>query len=571
MSIPRVPAAADVRYTDAIGSMRVPRYSGGMARVHPRRRGASSSRMRGRYTSRLSGTAVGGRHRRFRLTPEFFRLAIESLSEYALITLDRELRISSWSGPARAMFGYEEADIIGRDVATIFTPEDIARGIHRSEFQKALEKGREDDERWHVRKDGRRLWCYGLSFPLRDSKGGVRGFVKIIRDDSERKEKDDRLEESEERLRLAAESTGLGTWDYDVRRRTLHLSDRAAELFGLVPGPRDAGFDQFVERVHEEDRERISRDFERCIGGGQACRSDLEYRVRMPGGEVRWVRTLARAFHGEPESQHPARLLGTVVDITAARRRQAGAEELNRELERRVKERTARLTALNRELETFAYSASHDLRAPLRKIAVFSQAILQSGASRLAPEDQARFERIRVAASRMNRLIDDMLDLSRVTRKPLEPADCDLSAAARAVAAELQASDPARRVEFAIAGGVRAQGDRELLTIALRNLLENAWKFTSRHPRARIEFGVRSEQGRLVYFVKDDGAGFDMSHAQALFGAFRRLHREDEFAGTGVGLGMVERIVRRHRGRVWAEAQVEKGATFFFTLFTEDE
>lgn len=533
---------------------------------------AASRRMKGRYSSRLSNRKSGGRHKSFRAVPEYYRLAIESLKEYALLTMDKDLTISSWSGPAAQMFGYAESEIIGKNVTMLFTPEDIALGINESEFAKALEHGREDDERWHLCKDGRRIWCYGLSFPLKDEKGAVRGFVKLIRDDTERKRKDDLLLENEERLSLAAESTGIGTWDYHVAEKTLKLSKRAAELFGLGTEPESPGFEQFLQMIHPEDRPRIAAELNRCLAAGGTFDANLEYRVEMPEGAVRWVLTRARGFYerSKGHSDKPDRLIGTVIDITDRKRKQVEAQELKEELEVKVRERTARLSTVNKELETFAYSASHDLRAPVRKISAFTQAILESGESKLSPTDQGYFNRIKAAAAKMERLIDDILGLARVTQKPIAVAECDLSAIAREIADELNNSDPGRRVEFVIGSGAKAQGDCELLTVAMRNLLENAWKFTSKHAEARVEFGMKMEKGVRIYFVKDDGAGFDSQFAHKMFGAFQRLHPEEEFPGTGVGLGMVERIVHRHRGRIWAEGGVEQGAAFYFTLGTED-
>ena len=532
---------------------------------------AAKRRMTGRYTPRLSSRRAAGSPRAFRAVPEYYRLAIESLKEYALISLDKELKIISWSGPAKAMFGYEESDVIGRGVSLLFTPEDISQGIDESEFATALKNGREDDERWHVRKDGRRVWCYGLSFPLRDDKGVARGFVKLIRDDTERKVKNDLLRENEERLSLAAESTGLGTWDYDPVTRSLKLSERAAKLFALGDIPAAPGFEQLLERIHPEDRPRISEELMRCLGPGKKDAANLEYRVIVPGGGFRWVHTRARAFYAAPSvaGDKPDRLIGTVVDISERKRQQFEAKALSDELEAKVLERTSRLTAVNKELETFAYSASHDLRAPVRKIAAYAQAILESGQSELSPSDSGYFERIRAAAGRMERLIDDILSLARVTRHPIKAGQCDLSATARSIMDEFARGEPHRKVRVLVADGAVVQGDCELLAIALRNLLGNAWKFTGKREEARIEFGVEMRAGSRVFFVKDDGAGFDMRFAGKLFGAFQRLHREDEFPGTGVGLGIVERVVRRHLGRIWAEAEVGKGAAFFFTIGTE--
>lgn len=531
---------------------------------------SASRQARGWFTSRLSDRSKGGRHRTFRGVPDFFRLAVESLNEYALITMDKDRVISSWSGPAAAMFGYTEGEIIGQSVTLLFTPEDIEKGIDKQEFATALEKGRQDDERWHVCKDGRRLWCYGLSFPLKDENDEVRGFVKLIRDDTSRKKKDELLRDSEERLRLAGDSTGLGTWDYDVAKKTMTVSKRAAELFELGDDPESVSFEQFLRGIHPEERQTVAAMFERALLP-DAVDGDMQFRIPIRGGGERWVLAKARAFVDDARRRHGGadRLIGTVVDVTERRRKRIEAQDVKHELETKVKDRTSRLTEVNKELETFAYSASHDLRAPLRKIAAFSDAVIKSAEGKLNPEEQRYLDTIRAAAAKMQGLIDDQLKLARVTRKPLAEVDCDLSEIARAALDELRKSEPERKVEVVIAGGMRARGDRELLAIALRNLFANAWKFTSKHAAARIEFGVTTIGEAPAYFVRDDGAGFDMQFAHKLFGTFQRLHPEEDFPGTGVGLGLVERIIHRHHGRVWAEGGIEKGATFFFTLNTE--
>lgn len=548
---------------------RFARISGRDAR--PSEGQAPSRRSRGWFSSRLSDKSKGGHHRTFRGVPDFFRLAIESLNEYALITMDKDRVISSWSGPAAAMFGYTEAEIIGKNVTLLFTPEDIAKGIDKQEFADALQKGRQDDERWHVCKDGRRLWCYGLSFPLKDESDEIRGFVKLIRDDTVRKKKDELLRDNEERLRLAGDSTGLGTWDYDVAKKTMTVSKRAAELFNLGDDPESVTFDKFLGAIHPEDRPAVAQKIEHCLAPDSRCDQDMEFRVPMPSGGVRWVLAKARAFVDDPSrlNGEADRLIGTVFDVTERRRKKLEAEEVKEDLETKVKDRTSRLTEVNKELETFAYSASHDLRAPLRKIAAFSDAVIKSAEGKLNPEEQRYLDTIRQAAAKMQGLIDDQLKLARVTRKPLAQDDCDLSEIAREAAEDLRKGEPERKVEFVIAEGVVARGDRELLAIALGNLFANAWKFTGKHPTARIEFGVTRSGDAPAYFVRDDGAGFDMEFAHKLFGTFQRLHSEEEFPGTGVGLGLVERIIRRHHGRAWAEGAVEKGATFFFTLNTE--
>ncbi len=254
----------------------------------------------------------------------------------------------------------------------------------------------------------------------------------------------------------------------------------------------------------------------------------------------------------------------------------ANVELANENLEREIKERkradeeiqrtNRELRAANKELEAFSYSVSHDLRTPLRSIDGFSQALLEDYADKLDSTALEHLQRVRRAAQRMAALIDDMLNLSRVTRCELHREKLDLSAMAKLIAAELREAEPARRVEFVIESGLTAMGDLQLLRAAMENLLRNSWKYTSGHPTARIEFGRSKEIDKHPFIIRDDGAGFDPRYADRLFGAFQRLHTAKEFPGTGVGLATVQRIIHRHGGEIWAEGAVEQGATFYFTL-----
>lgn len=222
---------------------------------------------------------------------------------------------------------------------------------------------------------------------------------------------------------------------------------------------------------------------------------------------------------------------------------------------------------VNTELETFSYSVAHDLRAPLRSIDGFSQAVLEDCAGKLDAQSAENLGRVRAASRRMAQLIDDILELSRVSRVEMRRERVDLSAMARSIADELQDGDRTRRAEMSVAPGLTVEGDARLLRLVLQNLLDNAWKFTSRTDLARIEVaGFRQADGTPVFYVRDNGAGFDPAYAHKLFGTFQRLHSEAEYPGTGVGLSTVQRIIHRHRGRVWAEASPGRGATFYFTI-----
>ena len=241
-------------------------------------------------------------------------------------------------------------------------------------------------------------------------------------------------------------------------------------------------------------------------------------------------------------------------------------EILNAELDQRVQARTAELAAINAELEAFSYSVSHDLRAPLRSIDGFSAALVEDYGETIDAEGKNYLNRIRSNSQTMADLIDGLLTLSRLTRAEMRHETVNLSEIAAEVALQLRERDPQRQVTIEIAPNLITEGDGRLLRNVLENLLGNSWKFTAKSENARITFGSMLQEGKTVYFVRDNGAGFDMTYANKLFGAFQRLHSAKEYEGTGIGLATVQRIVRRHGGRIWAEGQVGAGATFFFTL-----
>jgi PAS domain S-box-containing protein len=280
--------------------------------------------------------------------------------------------------------------------------------------------------------------------------------------------------------------------------------------------------------------------------------TNKEFPVQVSISRINWYGTSA--------------FVAVVRDFTERKQAEEEIKKLNQELEKRVAERTLQLESTNKELKAFAYSVSHDLRTPLRSIDGFSQVLLEDYHGKIDAQGIDYLQRIRSATQRMAQLIDDMLNLSRISRYDINIQQVNLSEMVKEIADNLHESQPERQVEFIIQENIKIRADGNLLRIVIENLIGNAWKFTSKKASATIELGMKSHNGKKTYFIRDDGAGFDSKYAQKLFSAFQRLHDSNEFPGTGVGLATVQRIIHRHGGNMWAEGEVEKGATFYFTL-----
>jgi PAS domain S-box-containing protein len=354
-----------------------------------------------------------------------------------------------------------------------------------------------------------------------------------------------------ETFKFVAESAADAIVNADHRGTITYLNSAAERMFGWTPGEA-VGQPLTIlmpDRYHEAHLNGLARFLKtreaRLIG-----RTVVVVGRRKDGPEFPAELTLS-AWEHEGMS-----FTGIIRDITQ-----------RKELEQRFAEHTAALEAANRDLKAFNYSVAHDLRTPLRSIDGFSQALLEDYADKLDEQGREYLRRARESAQQ----IDDLLFLSRVTRSELRCESVDLTALARSVLARLRKNEPRRKAELIIADGLIANGDARSLGIVFENLLDNAWKFTGSCPVTRIEVGARQEKGRPVYFVRDNGAGFDMAYAHKLFGVFQRLHPSADFEGTGIGLAIVQRIVQRHSGRVWAEGEPGRGATIYFTLNEESQ
>ena len=392
--------------------------------------------------------------------------------------------------------------------------------------------------------------------------------IKLARSLTERETLMQSLSQSEMRLSRAQEIAHLGSWELDLVKNELTWSDEAYRIFGLRPGEFGASYEAFLAAVHPDDRPAVDEAYSGSIREGRD-NYEIEHRVvRRDTGEIRIVHE--KCEHFRDEGGRIIRSVGMVHDITERKRAEEG-----------LLQRTAELEAANRELESFCYSVSHDLRTPLRSIAGFSQVLADDYHNKLDQEGQDSLDRIIAATKRMGQLIDDLLTLAHLSRTEIKLEQVNLSDMAETIVRDLRLAEPDRRVEFVHADAMVVEGDGKLLRIALENIIGNAWKFTGKQPLARIEFSAfkagppeegpghdteQTEPGKTVYYVRDNGVGFDMIFKHKLFNLFQRLHPQREFSGTGIGLATVKSIINRHGGQVWIEGETGRGVTVYFTL-----
>jgi PAS domain S-box-containing protein len=459
------------------------------------------------------------------------------------------------------IYGYDNIEELGGAPLTkLYTPESYAEFKIRKEKRERGEFCPSEYEISIVRKNGKVRQVQVFSKEI--FWNGARQFQVIYQDITDRIQVEEGLRESRSQLNLALQGAEMGVWQLDIISNIRHFDEQVCRLLGIDPSSFRGMPEEFYGAVHPDDVDYLKACLTKAIEQNELY--NPEYRVIWPDGNEHYVVARGRLFLDA--SGKPLRLDGVLWDITERKKAERERRLLNEELEQRVLQRTAQLNEVNKELEKFSYSVSHDLRAPLRSIDGWSLALLEDYGDRL--DDQARtyLERVRTETQMMGMLINDLLNLSRITRIEPQLMLLDLTAMAHSLATHLQEEKPDRRIEFIIQPDLRADGDNNLINIALTNLFDNAIKFTGKRSLARIEFGDAEVDGGKAFFVRDNGAGFDMTYADKLFGTFQRLHKASEFPGTGIGLATVQRIIHRHGGRIWANAQADQGATFYFTL-----
>ena len=480
------------------------------------------------------------------------RALLNSASQ-GVVAIDESGRMVLVNVKIEEMFGYTRDELLGQPLE-VMLPERY-RTAHDEDLQRYFAHP-------HTRVMGLGIDLCGRSkngveFPVEVSlswieQGGSRLAMAIITDITERKQAREQLVEAHRRTTAILESISdaFNTFDPDWRYTYVNAAG--------------------TRMAHKSREELLGKN----VWELWPYLADSPFGAAYRRAAAENVPVQVEAFYPEPLNAWfevrcypaPEGLSIFFTDVTKRKQAEEEVQRLNAELEQRVRDRTAQLEAANQELESFAYSVSHDLRAPLRGIDGWSLALVEDFASQLDEEARHYLGRVRSEAQRMGQLIDDLLRLSRVTRAPLERDSVDLTALARSIADNLREIHADRRIDFTIQPGLTACGDARLLEVALTNLLNNAAKFTGKQAEARVEVGRTEHAGQPAFYVRDNGAGFDMAYARSLFGPFQRLHRSSEFPGTGIGLATVQRIIHRHGGRVWAEAQVDRGATFYFTL-----
>ncbi len=497
------------------------------------------------------------REEALRESEERYRSLVE-LSPDPIILTETD-RIVMASPSARRMVGLEDdEEAIGRSVIE-FVPaeyhERIAEKIALAGFGQWPEP-----ERFEVLKgDGTRVPVEVIAhqFPNKDQFGAT----IIVRDISKRLAAEEAFRQSEKRWHAAIEGSQLGVWDWSPQTGERHWNSRYWQMLGYEAGEVNvASASDFAALIHPEDRLVFTGAFVAHYRG-HSNYFDAEFRILCKDGSYKWVHSRGQVIERTPTGK-PLRFIGTQLDIDARKQAELEIALLNELLS----DRAEQLEATNRDLESFSYSVSHDLRGPLRSIDGFTAMLEQDYGHLFNEEGADGLRRVRAAAARMGELINDLLALSRVSRAEITRVPFSFSDLAEAIGREQRLSRQDRKIELIVKPGIRCCADQRLVRIVLENLIENALKFTKRREVAKIEIGVLKRDGVRTYYVRDNGAGFDSAHAGKLFQPFVRLHGPQEYEGQGIGLATVQKVVAKHGGQVSIEAEVDKGATVYLSF-----
>jgi len=483
-----------------------------------------------------------------RQNEERLRLMIDGIKDYAIIRLDPDGRVAGWNIGAQRIKGYTAEEIIGRHFSCFYPEEVVRSGFPDTALAEAAAKGRFENEGWRVRKDGSQFWADVVISAIRDAGGRLLGFVKVTRDLTESKRAEQALEERDRFFDLSRDLICLATFDGYFKtlnaawERTLGFSREE-----LMARP-------FLEFIHPEDIPASQIQVKHLAAGKETV--NFENRFHCRDGSWRWFAWNARAAV-------PQRLIyATGRDITEQKRAQEQIAKLHADLQKHA----GQLEMANKELEAFSYSVSHDLRAPLRHIDGFVKLLARQAGDALDDCGRRYLDIIADSARHMGMLIDDLLVFSRMSRSELRHARVSPDALVHEAIHDLESETNSRPIHWKIASLPEVEADPAMLRQVWVNLIANAVKYSRPRNPAEIEIGCHTDNGEVVFFVRDNGVGFDMQYAHKLFGVFQRLHRPEEFEGTGIGLANVRRIVHRHGGRTWAEGKHDGGATFFFSL-----
>lgn len=489
-----------------------------------------------------------------------YRMLLEQGNEFLLL-LDGE-GIYKYGSPALEKFlGYREA-FTGTVVHCIAQGSRLPMlRVYRQALQNPGKPLR--FELKVFRSDGSTVWVGGLLNNLLDLEG-VNAMVANFRDITERKEAEALIRSSNERYEMVSMATHDVIWDWDIAHNRMYWSSGYVKQFGYKSETGRAGVRTWAKRIHPRDRSGVLRGIYQELKKKDSFYWESEYRYLRADGRTAYV--YDRGYISRNAEGIPLRMVGALQNISQRKKAEAQVRRLNKLLERKVSERTAALEEANRELESFSYSVSHDLRAPLRAINGFAELLRKGYADALDEEGNFFLHTIKSNAVHMNGLIDDLLNLSRLGRASIQKTRVEMESMVREVEKELRASGPFENTKIQTGKLWQVPCDPVLIRQVWINLLSNALKYSSRSEHPIIRIGSEKRDQYIVYHVSDNGVGFDMEYADKLFGVFQRLHSSEEFEGTGIGLAIVSRVIRRHGGNVWAESSPGEGATFFFSL-----